>query len=168
MHVRPTQATAPSSYPRFTAHITLGSAQLHAEARKGIPAHRAPVAVRFRDVVAGPVYFRSVFVAIVRDEPIMQLEEAVRAGLGSSSMPPSYPHQSFAYIDDADASERPRLVEEYTRRGVFRTKEGGEGCVLDCGESELIDGYTATEIWIVECNGPVEGWKVLEEVALDV
>jgi 2',3'-cyclic-nucleotide 3'-phosphodiesterase len=169
MHARPEQAQAqsPSSYPCFEPHITLGSAQTLADARKGVPAQRAPVRVRFRDVVAGPVYFRSVFVAVVRDEPMLALEAAVRAGLGNAHPPPSFPHQSFAYIDDADAAERPRLVDEYTQKGIFRMQDGRESWVLDCGEGDLVDGYVADAIWIVECDGPVEGWKVLEEIPLD-
>jgi 2',3'-cyclic-nucleotide 3'-phosphodiesterase len=156
----------PGLYPRFTPHITIGSARSYADARKGIPADRSPVAVRFHDVIAGPGYFSAVFVAIAQDAQIMQLETTVRAGLGSSAMAtPRYPHQTFAYMDGEGA--RVQLVNEYMQRGVFRTKEGGEGRVLNCGGGVLVDGYTADAIWIVDCNGPIAEWQVLEVIALD-
>jgi 2',3'-cyclic-nucleotide 3'-phosphodiesterase len=168
MHIRPPQSTSPNSYPRFDPHITLGSASTHEEARAGLPPSdkRTPIPVRFREAVAGPVYFRSVYIAIHQDEAIMKLEEEVRKGLGRSEPPPSYPHMSFAYIDDSESGERTRLLEEYTQKGIFTV--GGEAQVaLDCGESCVLKNFVSSEIWIVECNGPVEGWKVLEKVSLD-
>jgi 2',3'-cyclic-nucleotide 3'-phosphodiesterase len=167
MHVRPTQSTSPISYPRFNAHITIASgAKSLEEMQQAVPQTLAPVPVRFRSVESGPVYFRSVLVAIAPDQGICMLEEAARKGLGKSEPPPSFPHMSFAYIDDAEAHERERLVEEYKSKGIFDQAKDGTGVVLRCGEGDHVDGFIASELWIVRCEGKVEEWDVLKKITL--
>jgi 2',3'-cyclic-nucleotide 3'-phosphodiesterase len=169
MHVRPAQSASPHSYPRFDAHITIasGAASLD-EMRRAVPpaTARAPVPVRFRAVEAGPTFTRSVLVAVAPDAELCALERAARAGLGKSEPPPSFPHMSFAYIDDAEAGERARFIEEYEEKGIFVRKQGEEGVELDCGEGDRVDGFVGSALWIVRCEGPVEEWEVLEKIPL--
>jgi 2',3'-cyclic-nucleotide 3'-phosphodiesterase len=164
MHIKPSSSHSPNSYPRFEPHITLGSAPTLEEARKGLSETRSAIPVRFREVVAGPVFFRSVYIAVAEDEKVMKLEERVRQGLGRDGPPPSYPHLSFAYIDDSEPEERQRLLDEYLKKGIFVNEK--DRAVVDCGEGVKVDGFTALEIWIAQCNGPVESWKVLEKIPL--
>lgn len=94
----------------------------------------------------------------------MKLEEQVRQGLGRGDPPPSYPHLSFAYIDDSEPKERKRLLDDYLQKGIFINDK--DHAVVDCGEGIKVDKFTASEIWIAQCNGPVEGWEVLETIRL--
>jgi hypothetical protein len=44
-------------------------------------------------------------------------------------------------------------------------KEVDDGISLKVRE-EWFSEFTVREVWVVECEGPVEGWKVLEKIAL--
>jgi 2',3'-cyclic-nucleotide 3'-phosphodiesterase len=165
------QSTPPNSYPRFDPHITLGSATTYEQARSGIPrpTQRFPTPVRFHEIIAGPAITGVVFISIHRDDAIMSLEAEVRKGLGNVGEPFRYPHMSFVYLQDTQSGERAlKFVEEYTQKGIFSVPvKGWEGeVVIDCGEGDVLKGYMGSEIWIVECVGPVESWKVLEKVPL--
>lgn len=100
---------------------------------------------------------------------------------------PAFPHLSLYYIDEKDAEkgERERMFGEMVRSGVVQNlsaEEGqgqgkeGEGVVLDCGVGTVpepdqnammrLDGIAGSEIWIVKCEGPVEGWEVMDKILL--
>jgi 2',3'-cyclic-nucleotide 3'-phosphodiesterase len=168
MHVRPltTLLSSPSSWPRFTPHVTLGSAPTLEAARAAVPEDQQPVPVRFAELQAGEHYFRSVLVAVHLDEPLDTLERRIREAVGRKDPPPSYPHMSFAYIDDAEAGQRERIRDEMLQNGIAKNVDGG--VVLKCGESEedVIRGYQGTEIWVVLAEGKVEDWEVLDKIRL--
>lgn len=129
------------------------------------------VPVRFKSVDVGDVYFRSVYVAIQQDPAIIELEQYIREKLGKDAPPPCYPHMSFFYIDDSEAQERQRIVEHLKKDGTIRPENNG--VVLRCPSEDVTNGYEdvggfeGSEIWIVECEGKVEEWKVLEKVFLE-
>lgn len=97
---------------------------------------------------------------------------------------PAFPHLSLYYIDEKDAEkgERERMYGEMVRSGVVQNlsteegEEGEEGVVLDCGVGTVpepdpdamvrLDGIVGSEIWIVKCEGPVEGWEVMDKILL--
>jgi 2',3'-cyclic-nucleotide 3'-phosphodiesterase len=162
MHIHPLENTSPTSYPRFEPHITLGSSPDLDLLRAAARTKHAPVPVRFKSVDVGPVYFRSIIVTIHPDDGINTLERNIRATLGKSEPPASYPHMSLFYIDDAEADEQIRVrkvVEERVRvrkvmeeDGIIRPND--QGVVLRCspeGGEDDIDGFVGGEIWIVKC-----------------
>ena len=49
--------------------------------------------------------------------------------------------------------------------GVIR--EEGDRVSLQCGEDGgWVDGFDVKEIWIAKCDGPVEGWEILDRLTL--
>jgi len=36
----------------------------------------------------------------------------------------------------------------------------------EMGEDDGIDGFEASEVWITNCDGPVDKWTILEKVSL--
>jgi len=75
---------------------------------------------------------------------------------------------------------RERLLRELERENVVRHAVDGLEVVLECGARAGEDrtgsasgkadgalaGFTGTQIWIVDCEGPVEGWEVLDKILL--
>jgi len=52
-----------------------------------------------------------------------------------------------------------------------RHSKDGLSVALQCdgvdGEGgSVLEGFTGSQIWIVDCVGPVEGWKVLDKILL--
>lgn len=87
---------------------------------------------------------------------------------------PSFPHLSLFYIADEEAHTRVRVLQEMEREGVVRHSADGLSVALRCTDQEVgegggdgvLEGFTATQIWIVDCEGPVEEWKVLDKILL--
>jgi hypothetical protein len=147
--------------------------------------------VRFGRVVAGDHYFRSIYVALLLSRELVELRVALgnpAAALGTPSSgsaavagspspppppPPAFPHLSLYYIADEEAHARARVLQELERENVVGPSVDGRGIVLRCtdgGEGSagvgVLEGFTGTQIWIVDCEGPVEGWKVLDKILL--
>jgi hypothetical protein len=98
--------------------------------------------------------------------------------------PPAFPHLSLYYVADEEAHTRARFLQELEREDVVRhsadgltvalrcaggvgTGEGGGGGGGGGGEGDgVLEGCICTQIWIVDCEGPVEGWKVLDKILL--
>jgi 2',3'-cyclic-nucleotide 3'-phosphodiesterase len=76
------------------------------------------------------------------------------------------------YIADEDAHERARILQELERENVVgrSANPGRGGVMLKCASSEgdvvALDGFLGTQIWIMDCEGPVEGWKVIDKILL--
>ena len=78
------------------------------------------------------------------------------------------------YIADEEAHTRVRLLQEMEREGVVKHSADGLSVALRCtdqagdggGGDGVLEGFTATQIWIVDCEGPVEEWKVLDKILL--
>lgn len=84
---------------------------------------------------------------------------------------PAFPHLSLFYIADEEAHTRVRFLQEMEREGVVRHSADGLSVALRCaqvgeGDDGVLEGFTATQIWIVDCEGPVEEWKVLDKILL--
>ncbi|KAI0302214.1 hypothetical protein BC826DRAFT_1183198 [Russula brevipes] len=67
-----------------------------------------------------------------------------------------------------------RYLQELEREGVVRHAADGLSAALWCagedgvgrGGGAVLEGFTGTQIWIVDCGGPVEGWRVLDKILL--
>ena len=179
---------ADHSFPHFHPHVTLTTLRPTASEsaattattvltlREAVPLGQRAVPVRFARVVAGDHYFRSVFVALAPSQELVRLRaELAEAG---TPHPPAFPHLSLYYIADEEAHTRERLLQELERENVVRQAADGQEVVLECAGGAGDDGtgsdtvggtlagFTGTQIWIVDCEGPVEGWKVLDKILL--
>jgi 2',3'-cyclic-nucleotide 3'-phosphodiesterase len=176
MPARPMGSSAPASYPRFDPHITLCTIPAGPEDKRKFDAlrasipERAPFPIRFQSLERGPTFTRSIFIAVQMDAELRGLEEHIRQAVNEAEVgvrlegpPPSYPHMSFAYIDDAEAYERERLQNALLNHNVVKRIE--DGVTLQCGQQELA-GFEASEIWIVNTGLPVERWEALESIVL--
>jgi len=180
---------AEHSFPHFHAHVTLATLQSseHSSSaardsvvltlREAIPLGQRTVPVRFARVIAGDHYYRSVFVALAPSPELVSLRAALAAA--GTPHPPAFPHLSLYYIADEEAHTRERLLQELERENVVRHAADGQEVVLECaGAGAGVDsagsgtadgalaGFTGTQIWIMDCEGPVEGWKVLDKILL--
>ena len=156
--------------------------------REAIPLGQRALRTRFARVLAGDHYFRSIYTALVPSTELAQLRAAVAGaatagGEGKSGpAPPAFPHLSLFYIADEEAHARVRLLQELEREGVVRHSADGLSVALRCGAGDgdgggdggggggegdgVLEGCTCTQIWIVDCEGPVEEWKVLDKILL--
>ncbi|KAI0707912.1 hypothetical protein C8Q76DRAFT_135194 [Earliella scabrosa] len=177
MKIKPETTRSPSSFPSFQPHITLATSPDAAALRAALPSDQRAIPIRFKSLEVGDQYFMSVFVA-VHSQPGTRLEtlrEHLRATLGEGVVPP-LAHMSLYYIDEADKEERERTAQRLRRE--LRVLEGGSGqdsfVKLACfdddigGEQnpEVIDGFEGEEIWLMNCDGPVLGWEVIERFPL--
>ncbi|TFK54708.1 LigT-like protein, partial [Heliocybe sulcata] len=168
LHIRPSQAKSPSSYPPIDPHVTLAAFPSDTDldrVRDSIPPDQPKIPVAFKSIDIGQVYFRSVYAACQPSAALLQLHKAVHERIKLEPKTPSYPHMSMYYIDDSEAEERTRIRDELVRQGKIR-KVGEDSVGLDCGEGDFLTGFEGAEIWIVSCEGPVPEWRVLEKVPL--
>lgn len=157
------------SYPRFHPHITLASLPLSVENNlTGIEASIAtalkrPLTVKFSSVEIGSHYFRSVYIAIEPTSEIMNLHERIHEALQAVPRTPSFPHLSLCYIDDKDAATGEREAFYKILKDGGKIRDGGG---LDCGlvEEDWMDRFEANEIWVVQCEGPVNEWAILRKL----
>jgi len=160
-----------SSYPNFDPHITLASfpsslAIPLSTIRSALPTFPSPIAAEFKSVEIGDHFFRSVFLAITPTDALSALHQQIHSKLGIDVRTPLFPHLSLAYIDDEDAQhgEWERFFRSLEDSGKIR-REGEEHAIaLNCGghgADDWLSGFQATEVLIVDCDGPVERWTVL-------
>ncbi|KAG6899418.1 hypothetical protein C0993_010455 [Termitomyces sp. T159_Od127] len=187
------RADFPSSYPAFHPHVTLASfpsaststsapstaairaaldSALHG-ADNPLPNPRPrPIQIAFESLELGTHFFRSVYIAAAPTPALRALHGAVHAGLGVAPRTPAFPHLSLCYVGDADAEERGRFwgeVRVRVRGGCEHGGGDGEGGRVSiwCGEEGgWVAGFEAGEVWVVECDGPVEGWTVLDKISI--
>ncbi|KAF5380880.1 hypothetical protein D9615_004121 [Tricholomella constricta] len=165
----------PFSYPTFDPHITLAScpsssAPSLSMIRAAIPKFEHGLFVKFKSVEIGTHFFRSVYTTIAPLPALSALHEEVHAKLGIEARTPLFPHMSLCYIDDRDAllGERDKFLQELKDGGKIKEADDGSGVSLNCGDlaGDWMDGFQATEIWVANCDGPVEGWKIVDKVPL--
>ncbi|KAI0063431.1 hypothetical protein BV25DRAFT_428577 [Artomyces pyxidatus] len=173
---------SPASYAHFHPHITLASVPSASTdvptLTASIPKWQPILSVHFSAVVSGNHYYRSVYAAIAPTPALAALHAHIHATLGDADAPntPAFPHMSLYYIADEEPEERDRMLQEMVSMGVVvPVKEGeGSGVELDCGVGTGADrdaltrlgGFTGSEVWIVDCDGPVEGWTPLKKLRL--
>lgn len=174
----------PDSYPRFHPHVTLvtvPSTTPVAELVAAIPSRQPRVKADFSDVVVSDVFFRSVLATVEPSSEILSLHTKINENLGiRNPRGPMFPHMSIYYIDDAEAEERTRVLQELKDNGtVVKTKDGvqihtsGGPIGTPTGpetrpppHGDTLEGFDGVEIWAALCDGPVETWTVLEKVEL--
>ncbi|KAG5645079.1 hypothetical protein DXG03_007169 [Asterophora parasitica] len=162
----------PSSYPTFAPHITLASFPSSSaipakQIRAAIPKLDEEIQVDFKSVEIGDHFFRSVYIAIAPSPALWALHEQVHTNLGIEPRTPAYPHLSLCYIDDADAALGER--EKFYGELLVRIKITGNARIgLDCEgiKKDWMEGFQATEIWVADCDGPVEGWQILDKISV--
>ncbi|KAI6127767.1 hypothetical protein EDD16DRAFT_664618 [Pisolithus croceorrhizus] len=166
-------ALSPSSYPMFFPHITLASVRSGDEMPGGLLADLArghqPIRVKFLSLVVGDHYFRSLLVSALPTGDLLALRDEIEGALSHLSLKPApmFPHLSLAYIadEDAEAGERDRAAQSLRERGIVIEDESSHTVSLQCGEVCLSD-IDLAEIWLVDCEGPVEEWSVRGKILL--
>ena len=174
----------PNSYPRFHPHITLATVSPTTPVEElvaAIPSRQSSVKADFADVVVSHAYFRSVLAIVEPSPEILSLHTKINENLkvhGPES--PMFPHMSIYYIDDAEAEERARVLQELednatvvkTENGVQIHTSGGPMGIPTGSETrptphdDALRGFDGVEIWVTLCDGPVETWTVLQKVEL--
>lgn len=144
--------------------------------REAVPFGQRSIRVRFARVLAGDHYHRSIYAAIAPSDELAQLRGALAGvrGQGRGGAPPAFPHLSLYYVGEEEAHVRARYLQELEREGVVRHSGDGLSAALWCagedgvgrGGGAVLEGFTGTQIWIVDCEGPVEGWRVLDKILL--
>ncbi|CAA7271610.1 unnamed protein product [Cyclocybe aegerita] len=172
---------SPASYPKFYPHITLASfpstmARCLETIGTSIPTLGTPLRCHFASVHVGSHYFRSVYIAIKPTLEIVDLRRRVHAALGVEPRTPSFPHLSLCYIDDADAEkgEREAFYKVLREGGNFKKEIGCDGkdtgVSLNLSFDPEVENWSAcvdvSEVWVAQCEGPVEGWTVLGKYPL--
>ncbi|KAI1791661.1 2',3'-cyclic-nucleotide 3'-phosphodiesterase [Ganoderma leucocontextum] len=185
MRNRPTASTkSPSSFPTFHPHVTLATGPDAAALRAALPSDQPVVPVQFKSAEVGDKYFMSIYVVVHSPEgsPLENLCSHLRAALGDAAVPP-IPHLSLYYIDDADKDTRLRTLQELHAHFRVIGKSVGDSVMADFNRMVGLGCYASSEpneadppyilrqteseeIWLVRCEGPVEGWEVLEKFPL--
>lgn len=176
MNVRPHNSapTSSSSYPSFEPHITLAalspSSEISLETiRCSVPSSQSRMQIDFKSIDIGSHFFRSIYLSIKPTIALQSLHQHIHQALGVEPRTPLFPHISLCYISDADADagERERFLQELETSGRVKRDENS-GVSLNVSDTEVgewLSGFNAYGIWIMECNGPVEGWRVLDKIS---
>ncbi|KAF8913548.1 2',3'-cyclic-nucleotide 3'-phosphodiesterase [Mucidula mucida] len=159
MDIRPASSarTSEASYPSFEPHITLLSLPADSsislqELRASIP-KSTPLKISFNSVNIGDHFFRSVYIAVKPTPELWSLHAHTHKALNQEPRTPLFPHISLS-LNDA---------------GRIKSIEDGDGVALNCSQGageDWMSTFETSEIWIAECNGPVESWKILDKVSL--
>jgi hypothetical protein len=157
--------------------------------REAIPLGQRALSIRFARVLTGDQYFLSIYITLLsspsQSTELAQLRSALlqvavvvgdgsETGKAKAKASPAFPHLSLFYIADEEAHTRVRLLQEMEREGVVRHSADGLSVALRCaaqageaGDGDgVLEGFMATQIWIVDCEGPVEEWRVLDKILL--
>ncbi|KAL5490178.1 hypothetical protein ACEPAI_5011 [Sanghuangporus weigelae] len=165
-----TIASFPSSIPLDTLRSSVENITINGYHQEGATA----LEVAFSALSAGDAYFHSVLLDIVPTPALHTLREQLQKNaLPYEARSPGYPHLSLFYVPDEYAEDRERFREALWRENkgmhlgdriafnIGLAKEGGAG-----GDEEHFEGFRASEIWIVRCEGAVEEWTVLDKTHL--
>lgn len=183
MRLPPSLGPVPYTLPTFEPHITIASFPSCIplqRLRDGISQHKSVHAsdtgldVAFAALSVGGAFFRSVLIDIVPTPALRSIREQIaeKAGPDHEARSPRYPHLSLFYVPDEHAEDRGRIREALWEDcgGVLLAEGGSVGFDLleseSGGRRRRLEGFRAMEVWIVRCQGPVEGWTVLEKIDL--
>jgi len=126
--------------------------------------------VIFNKVCAGRTFFQSVLVELQLNEgteldglykTVMEKKKKLLEPGDDTLSTPYYPHVSL-YYGEKSAEGRETMVRELVQRGAVKMADGDANVTVAGVEG----GFRVTEIWIVDCNGPVESWKALKKISL--
>lgn len=115
----------------------------------------------------GKVFFRSVYIAIRLTEDLAELHGKIHEKMGVEAKTPCFPHVSLCYVSDEDAvgGERSRYGERLWKESEM-IEEFGEEEAVKLNLNGWKDGFVGSEIWVVRCEGPIEGWEPVEKIKL--
>ena len=175
MKIRPlSEPQSPSSFPAFQPHVTLATSPDEDALRAALPDDQRVVQVQFRSLEVGDKYFMSVFVAVHArpGSPLAHLRSHLRGALSECAVPP-LPHLSLYYIDDSRAADRQLVIDRLFQNGHFISSSEPNGLAVnfapeDTSNLDLLHGFDADAIWVVLCDGPVNGWRVLYKQTLQL
>jgi hypothetical protein len=148
----------------FEPHITLASLSSGTSTKGWADAIAAqlrlhgPILATFDKVRAGNTFFHSVFADIQWDKKLFAFRADAIASITQGRAPDPklgphwYPHVSFFY------GSPPQSVKE----AIARTLED-TGDEETCAIAEIRQ-FEANEVWIVQTDGQVKEWKVLDKV----
>lgn len=131
---------------------------------KAVPENQQPIRVNFQSLVVGDHYFRSVFIDIQPTQELVDSQNEILTNLRRRGLEPSaprFPHMSLCYIADEDKSDRDRTAQALRDKGVVSRTADTQTISLQCGDVSLL-GFDGVEVWMVNCEGPVETWQVNE------
>ncbi|KAG1727071.1 cyclic phosphodiesterase-like protein-domain-containing protein [Suillus paluster] len=167
------------SYPRFDPHVTL--ATFESSYKPKISLFLSPttisVPVYFESMKVGNNYLSSLSIVVAKSRELMQLRDLVVEHLENNNMKDtsrSFPHMSLFYLDEKSKGDRQELGKQLERSERVRERTGRRvieaalDCTLDGAEPEFdaMYGFEGSSIWLVDCTGGVEDWKVLEKQKL--
>lgn len=110
--------------------------------------------------------WRSLVFAINPSEELVELKEhvfsAVR-GLQSETnlKAPAFPHLSIIYVSDESGKTQEEYLDALGELGILK-REGDGAIKVKSSDGVVIDGFEASEAWVVRCEGNVSDWEVLE------
>jgi 2',3'-cyclic-nucleotide 3'-phosphodiesterase len=160
------------SYPNFYPHITLvGSipSPIPTEViTQVLRQTESPLRIDFSKVEVGDHYYRSVYISMNPSEELWDLHGRMHLNLSLGPRTPAFPHLSLAYIDDEDASrgERRHYYEKLIRADSELVHIKNDTIEI-CVDGEWVNGFDCSEGWIADCDGPVEGWKIIEKISFN-
>jgi len=149
----------------FEPHITLASLSLGTSTEGWTDAigaqlqHHVPILATFDKVRTGNTFFHSVFADIQRDEKLFAFREDIVASITRGRAPDPklrqdwYPHVSFFY------GSPPQTEKEGIVKALEDNWRDEEGRTV-----AEIKQFEANEVWIVQTDGHVKEWKVLDKV----
>ncbi|KAJ7034310.1 hypothetical protein C8F04DRAFT_578734 [Mycena alexandri] len=164
------QSYSSKSFPDFDPHITLANFSLPSPPSLDVllPPKLDRVFARFKSLHVGNSYLGSLSVTIEKTSDLMTLHDAIDAHLRLNNIENRggrFPHMSLFYLDEAVLGDRRRLPERLQRRGLVTSKR--EGVLLNSfpdGDPPVsLSGFDGEEIWLMDCNGPVAEWKMLDK-----
>ncbi|KAH0830671.1 2',3'-cyclic-nucleotide 3'-phosphodiesterase [Lanmaoa asiatica] len=163
------QPLSPSSYPAILPHITLATVPFSDPGIQdvlldAVPENQQSIRAHFQSLVVGDHYFRSVFIDIQPTQELVGFQDQILTHLRRRGLEPSaprFPHMSLCYITDEDGGERDRTAQALRETSVISRTCDTQSISLQCGDASL-PGFDGAEVWMVNCEGPVETWEVGE------
>ncbi|KAL5529340.1 hypothetical protein ACEPAG_5325 [Sanghuangporus baumii] len=165
-----TIASFPSTIPLEILRSSIENITINGHHQEGA----TTLEVAFSALSVGDAYFRSVLLDVVPTPALYSLREQLqKKALPYEARSPRYPHLSLFYVPDEHAEDRERIREALWREckgmhlsnriafNIDPAKERSAG-----RDEEHFEGFRASEIWIVRCEGAVEEWTVLDKIHL--
>lgn len=116
-----------------------------------------PFQLQYSELGTHGTFFQYLFAGVVLSPELLDLRRRVQAALTPSAGPDTvyFPHLSLMYGQDSEETPR-RKVED-----ILEQLRGKEGEAVRSAE-----GFEASSVLVVKCEGPPEQWEVLSEVEL--
>lgn len=167
------------SFPDLPPHITLLTFPSAPAALLSLntllPCNVNPVPVAFESLAVGNSYLGSLFVTVARTPELVSLQRTIsdhvenNVGIEVNRRRFS-PHVSLFYLDETGRGDRHLLCRELQNTGRIRlgARHLTLNCTFDGAPSSYrnMAGFNGAQIWLVDCRGPVNSWRVLDKCLL--